>query len=115
MMFRRMLSSIVSFAIAFTPMASSAQEYIYRYKFPVGEAAAPEPEPQNPDLGAGNDIQAWFVSPVGYEFAKKIPVATRDVVEWVRDNGSLPDGIELDAATGDIEGIAELPQATEAT
>lgn len=61
--------------------------------------------PVDPEIyEEGNDIDAYYVSPVGFDFNKKIPVATQDVALWVKDNGDWPDGIALDESTGIMTG-----------
>jgi hypothetical protein len=82
--------------------SASAESYVFRYKTTVAQVQPPVVEPE--EYGVGNDIQAFYVAPIGYDFSKNIPVATRDVVEWRKDSGSWPDGIGLDAATGRMNG-----------
>lgn len=97
----KLLSSTVAFAVAFSPMADAGQ-FVFRYK---GQHA---PLPDNPvpeeEYGVGNDITAYYVAPVGVAFSKKIPVATQDVVLWVKDTGDWPAGISLDDRTGAMSG-----------
>jgi hypothetical protein len=113
-MFRRILSSIVSAVIGLTPvMASAETSYQFRYRMPIADVPAVPPD--DPDFGAGNDIQAWFVAPVGHPFLKEIPVATKDVRDWVKDSGGLPSGIDVEAASGVIAGEAERVEKTDTT
>lgn len=97
---RKLLSATIALSVAFAPMAS-ANQYIFRYKDSVSyEPAAPEEE----QYGLGNDITAWYVAPVGVNFSKSIPVATDDVVRWVKDSGTWPPGLSLDETTGAMNG-----------
>lgn len=113
-MFRKFTSAILSLAIGLSPLSASAEGFVFRYKMP--EAAKSDPvSPEDPDFGLGNDIQAWFVAPVGYPFRKEIPVATDDVTAWQRSSGSIPSGIDLDTATGVLSGSATREQETDTT
>jgi hypothetical protein len=110
-MFKQVLNVTLAASLVFAPGAASANSFVFRYKNPIaGEARPPVDDTQYAD---GNDVQAWFVAPVGYGFSKRIPVATHDVAEWSRSKGSLPDGLSIDPATGVISGQATRPQATE--
>lgn len=113
-MFRKLASVFLSFVVGLSPMSASAEGFVFRYKMPMGENAAPV-DPEDPDFGIGNDIQAWFVAPVGYPFRKDIPVATDEVANWAKGTGSLPYGISLETATGVLSGAAEREQKTETT
>jgi Alpha-tubulin suppressor and related RCC1 domain-containing proteins len=104
----KLLSSVLALAIGITPMTASAEQYFYRYKFPV--SGLPLIPVDDTEYGIGNDIVAYFVAPVGYDFSKKIPVATKDVVEWVRDTGDIPNGIALNVTSGIIAGQPEQPE-----
>ncbi len=111
-MFRKVCAAIVSAAVALTGLPASA-DYMFRYRMPFEPISAPAPE--DPDFGAGNDIQAWFVAPVGYPFLKEIPVATKDVEKWVKDSGEVPQGIDIETSTGIISGEAEEVEKTDTT
>lgn len=110
-MIRKLLSSLVSLCVALSPVAASSQEYIFRYKLPVDAPQITEPE--EPEFALGNDVQAWFVSAVGRNFVKQIPVATRSVAEWSKDSGEVPAGLAIDSASGEIVGVSEREQKTE--
>ena len=101
-MFRRILSLFVALGIAAPPAASADPGLYFRYRMPVNTT----PAPPEVDYSVGNDIQAWFVSPVGHEFLKEIPVATRDVAAWKKGSGSLPEGITI-SDEGLVSGVAE--------
>jgi hypothetical protein len=113
-MFRKFASTFLSLVIGLSPMSASAEGFVFRYKMPMSEKADPV-DPEDPDFGIGNDIQAWFVAPVGYPFRKDIPVATDEVAKWAKSSGSIPSGITLDTATGVLSGSAEHEQKTETT
>lgn len=100
-MLRKLLASTVAFSMAFAPMAS-ADTYMFRYKTPLLAVSAQPGDGEQ--YGVGNDIHAYYTVPVGYAFEKRIPVATQDVVEWRKDSGEWPDGIDLDETTGDMTG-----------
>ncbi len=97
----KLLSSTVAFAVAFSPMANAGQ-FVFRYK--TQHTSVPETPLPEEEYGVGNDITAYYVAPVGVTFSKKIPVATHDVVLWVKDSGSWPDGIGIDDKTGAMSG-----------
>lgn len=109
-MFSKICAVVLSTAVALTGFPASA-DYMFRYRMPFDPVSAPAPE--EPDFGAGNEIVAWFVSPVGYPFLKEIPVATHDVTEWVKDSGETPAGIDIETSTGVISGEAESVEKTE--
>ncbi len=99
-MLRKIISSLVAFSMLTVPVSTaSAENYIFRYKSPLMVASAPAET-----YGLGNDIVAWYVAPIGYDFLKKIPVATQDVVEWRKDSGDVPGGIALDVGAGVFSG-----------
>lgn len=106
-MFRKLLSSTVALSVAFAPITASAanETYIFRYVSGLG-ADRPSPEvPAEPEeYGIGNDITAYYVAPIGFDFSKKIPVATQDVVDWRKDTGDMPAGIGFDESTGLMSG-----------
>lgn len=108
-MIRPFLSSLVSASIAFTPLAqASAQEYIFRHKYPVGTF---DPTPTDPEeIGVGNDIVAYYTAPIGYEFQKRIPVRTTNVANWVAEDGDTPSGVLLDERAGVHEGKPDVEQ-----
>lgn len=88
---------------------ASAQEYIFRHKYPI---SAFEPEPTGPDeIGVGNDIVAYYTAPIGYDFQKRIPVKTTDVANWVEEDGDTPSGIFLDKHAGIHKGIPDVEQS----
>jgi hypothetical protein len=109
-MFRHFAATTLSLAVLLSPMATSAENFVFRYKMQAAGTATPG----DPEFGIGNNVQAWFVAPVGYPFLKDIPVATRDVVEWSKSSGSIPDGLALDTATGEISGKASREQTADA-
>ncbi len=90
----------MAIAVATTP--ASAGEYFFRYN--SGLAVKTDIQVPEPEYGIGNDIQAFYVAPLGRQFSKRIPVTTKDVVVWQKDNGTWPDGISLDAASGLMSG-----------
>ncbi len=109
---KRFLSSIIALSVAVSPLsAASAETYVFRYKSPLTGATAQPPEVDDTVYGIGNDIVAYYVAPIGYGFSKKIPVATRDVVEWRKDSGSVPSGIDLDVAAGVFSGTPTTEEA----
>jgi hypothetical protein len=97
----KLLSSTVAFAVAFSPMANAGQ-FVFRYTTQFG--SLPDTPLPEPEYGVGNDITAYYVAPVGVAFSKKIPVATHDVVLWMKDTGEWPDGLSLDENTGGMSG-----------
>lgn len=100
-MLKRILSFAVAVAVATTP--ASAGEYFFRFTPGLADREVQIPEKPE-EYGVGNDIQAFYVAPVGYPFSKKIPVTTSDVAVWQRDEGTWPDGLTLDVATGRMSG-----------
>lgn len=106
-MFRKIVSSALALSVAFAPLATSASTDTYMFRYASGlSIGSPSPEiPSEPEeYGVGNDITAYFVAPIGYDFSKKIPVAAQDVVDWRKDSGELPAGIFLDESTGHMSG-----------
>lgn len=106
-MLRRILSSVIAASIALAPMTTSAsgETFFFRYASDLGGGqSAPEVPPEQEEYGIGNDITAYYVAPVGFDFSKKVPVATQDVSDWRKDSGELPTGIFLDESTGLISG-----------
>lgn len=106
-MLRRILSSVVAVSIALAPMTTSASgdTFFFRYASDLGGGqSVPEVPAEQEQYGIGNDITAYYVAPVGFDFSKKIPVATQDVSDWRKDSGELPTGIFLDESTGLING-----------
>lgn len=101
---------VIALSLTLASVSASAQEYMFRYKMAVSSGA-----PEKPDYGSGNDIQAWFVAAVGYPFLKVIPVATKDVAQWIKDSGDTPAGLSVDTASGKISGTAEVEERTEST
>jgi hypothetical protein len=100
-MLNRILSCAVAMSVATAPVY--AQEFFFRFNTGLTQKTDPE-LPEEPQYGIGNDIQAYYVAPIGREFSKRIPVTTKDVVVWQKDNGNWPSGISLDAATGLMSG-----------
>jgi hypothetical protein len=100
---RKLLTSTVALSVAFAPLAN-ANQYFFRYATEISANPSVPPEQPEEEYGVGNDITAWYVAPVGVPFAKSIPVATHDVVAWVKDSGAWPAGVVLDAATGSMSG-----------
>ncbi len=104
-MFRKLLHTVVATSISTAPVGASASEqYFFRYKAPLTASLVP-PQVDDTEYGIGNDIVAYYVAPIGYDFTKKIPVATQDVVEWRKDSGEIPAGIGLDTTSGIFTGI----------
>lgn len=103
-MFHKIVSSLVAFSIVGTPVGSAyADTYMFRYKAPM-MASAVTPPIDDTEYGVGNDIVAYYVAPIGYDFLKKIPVATKDVVKWRKDSGAEPTGVSLDVVAGVFSG-----------
>jgi alpha-tubulin suppressor-like RCC1 family protein len=108
-MLKKIFHSLIAAVIATTPLSASASDqYYFRYKTPISMQIPPVTDEE---YGIGNDIVAYYVTPTGRPFQKKIPVATKDVVNWVKDSGSIPSGIHLDEAAGILSGTALLPDA----
>jgi hypothetical protein len=102
-MFSKFLSTVLAASVALAPVGAAAQsKYYFRFRTVI-EVPTPQP-PAEEEYGLGNDIHAYYTLPIGREFEKKIPVATRDVVEWRKDSGTFPDGIALDEAGGEMTG-----------
>lgn len=98
------------FAISLFSVESLAQEsgrYIFRYK----TALQAQDTPVN-EFEPGNDIETYFISVVGNEFSKRIPVATENVFLWKVDSGELPIGIDIADETGFVSGRTSHPQKT---
>jgi hypothetical protein len=125
-MLKKLLSILVASSLALSPLtASASNEYIYRYKTglinyapggsdPAGPGQPGTSDPDDPtQYGIGNNIDAYFVAPVGYDFSREVPVATRDVVRWVKGTGDIPDGIRLDNS-GFLEGKPTAEQEKDA-
>lgn len=101
--------------MAMTPVGASASEqYFFRYKTPLLASVPAQPPIDETEYGIGNDIVAYYVAPVGYEFTKKIPVATQDVIEWRKDSTTddVPEGILLDASKGIFDGAPAAESLT---
>jgi hypothetical protein len=99
----KLLSMLLSTSLALSPIGAAAQSrYYFRYQTDI--SVAPQIPPVEEQYGIGNDIHAYYTLPIDREFDKKIPVATRDVVEWRKDSGTFPDGIALDEASGEMTG-----------
>lgn len=110
-MLRKVINVTLAASIAFAPGAASANSFVFRYKAALtSETKPPVDDTQYAD---GNDVQAWFVAPVGYDFSKRIPVATQAVADWAKSTGTLPDGLSIDPATGVISGKSVKEQKTE--
>lgn len=105
-MIKKILSIVTAISVALTPVAASSQEYFFRYRT-ASISSTVTPETPAEEYGVGNDIQAYFISPVGVSFSRKIPVSTRDVVNWVRQAGGIPSGIQLDRHDGVLEGVPD--------
>lgn len=108
-MLRKILSCLVSFSVVFTPQSqASAQQYIFRHKYPVGNNI---PTPADPGkIEGSNDIVAYYTAPIDYPFRKRIPVQTKNVSTWVPENGDAPSGIFLDPHAGIHEGKPDVEQ-----
>ena len=107
-MLKKIANSVLAASVALTPIGASASEqFMFRYKAPVQSISLTPPPSEDVEYGIGNDIVAYYVAPVGYDFAKKIPVATQDVFEWRRDLSmdDIPGGIALDTESGMFSGI----------
>jgi hypothetical protein len=118
----KILSSVIALSLAFSPMSASAADTIYfRYKPKLISAVASPGDPNNPttpttptDPGTdpGTDqpsvleLQARFMTVVGDEFEATVPGADARIASWKTIEGSLPAGLFLDDATGDISGTA---------
>lgn len=121
-MFKKFLQCVVAASLAIAPMSASASpEYIYRYKRAIVSQAGNPTEPTNPtdpddpsQYGVGNNIDAYFVAPVGFNFSREVPVSTRDVVNWVKGKGNIPDGIDLNDSNGFLEGTPSAEEKDEA-
>jgi alpha-tubulin suppressor-like RCC1 family protein len=101
-MFKKALHSILAATIAASPIsASAADQYYFRYSTAISLKTVP---PIEEEYGIGNDIVAYYVTPTNHSFTKKIPVATKDVVNWVKDSGEIPAGISLDESLGVFSG-----------
>mgnify|MGYP001325793259 CR=1 FL=1 len=116
-MLKKIANSVLAASVALSPIGASASEqFMFRYKTPVQSVSLTPPPAEDVEYGIGNDIVAYYVAPVGYDFAKKIPVVTQDVVEWRRDLSmdDIPGGIALDTASGIFSGTpaAEEIQST---
>lgn len=106
-MLRKVLSSVLAVSIALAPMTTSAaaDTFFYRYVSDLdGGRSGPEVPPEQEEYGIGNDITAYYVAPIGFDFSKRIPVSTQDVTDWRKDSGELPTGIFLDESTGSLSG-----------
>lgn len=107
-MFKKIVNTVLAASVALAPIGASASEqYFFRYRTDISAPAVNVPPPeQEIEYGIGNDVVAYYVAPVGYDFSKKIPVATKDVVEWRKDSTSeeVPAGILLDEVAGVFSG-----------
>lgn len=107
-MFKVLLSSLIGLSVSLSPLGQvSAQEFIYRHKYPV---TFPEPPIKGEEIGVGNDVVAYYTAPVGYAFQKRIPVKTTEVDRWVMESGDMPSGIVLDRTDGVHSGEPEVEQ-----
>ncbi len=88
-------------------LAAASDRYIFRYKSAVHTQVSPVDE-----FEPGNDIETYFISVVGSEFSKRIPVATENVFLWKVDSGELPAGIDIANETGFVSGRTSHPQKT---
>lgn len=102
-MISKLISTLLATSVALSPIGASAQShYFFRYQTELSTAV--EVPPVEEEYGAGNDIHAYYTLPAGRDFAKRIPVATHDVVEWRKDSGALPEGIALQQGSGQMTG-----------
>lgn len=107
-MFRKLVSSLICISMLAAPTTTvSAEQYIFRHKYPLGSEAE---IPVGPDIEVGNDIVAYYTAPVGKPFSKRIPVKTTDVVNWRVVSGDAANGIDLDSQAGTYEGIPDVAQ-----
>ncbi|WP_171049135.1 putative Ig domain-containing protein [Rhizobium sp. MHM7A] len=113
-MFRKIFSTLISVSLIGTPISASSQEYFFRYNV-SSVIKAETPTEEEPDFEPGNDISVYFVSPVGEAFTRELPVATRNVVLWTLDSGSVPAGFSISRASGVISGIGEQAQKSVVT
>ncbi|NTF18142.1 hypothetical protein G6L37_06965 [Agrobacterium rubi] len=108
---KKLINIVVSAALVITSaLPAGAQDFMFRYKASYLTDAVPGTEvPDDGDedgFGVGNDITAFFTGAIGYDFSRKIPVATQDVAEWRVTAGSMQPGLALTADTGVISGVA---------
>jgi hypothetical protein len=112
-MLRKIFNTAIALSIAASPLsASAADRYYFRFAAPESlNVSLPPVDPGDDDVeyGVGNDIVAEFVAASGYDFSKRIPVATQDVVSWVKDSGAVPSGLQLDASAGVFSGKPGRP------
>jgi alpha-tubulin suppressor-like RCC1 family protein len=112
-MLRKIFHTAIAVSIAATPLsASAADRYYFRFAAPESlNISIPPVDPGDDDVeyGVGNDIVAEFVAASGYDFSKRIPVATQDVVSWVKDSGAVPTGLQLDVSAGVFHGRPGQP------
>jgi hypothetical protein len=110
-MFRKFLSVAIALALSLSPSMAASNEFIFRYKFPSHNVPTTPPVEQ-PVYGEGNDIRAYFVAPINKGFTRQIPVATHDVISWIRDTGELPDGLSV--SSGKVVGDPDVAEKTTA-
>ena len=98
-MLRKIIVALTAFSIAIPP--AFADQYIFRYKSGF-QVASVEPEvPGEEDY----DIRANFVGYPGEVFSQSIPVkGAQPVAYWRIINGSLPQGVGFDQASGVLSG-----------
>lgn len=98
-MLRNIIAALTAFSIAIPP--AFADQYIFRYKY-GHQVSAVEPEvPGEEDY----DIRANFVGYPGEDFSQSIPVkGAQPVAYWRITNGSLPQGVGFDQASGLLSG-----------
>jgi hypothetical protein len=110
-MFKKILSVAVALSLSLTPAMAATNQFVFRYKFPSYDAPTTPPTEQ-PVFGKGNDIRAYFVAPINKGFTRQIPVATHDVISWIRDTGELPDGLSV--SSGKVVGDPDVAEKTTA-
>lgn len=100
---KKLISSLLILSTTVVPAASADPTYHFRYRTDIA-INAPENPVDPEEYEEGNDIDAYYVTPVGFDFEKKIPVATQDVALWVKDKGEFPEVIALDDQSGIMAG-----------
>ncbi|WP_315921289.1 putative Ig domain-containing protein [Mesorhizobium sp. SP-1A] len=105
-MLRKIIVALTAFSIAIPP--AFADQYIFRYKYGF-QVSAVEPEvPGEEDY----DIRANFVGYPGEDFSQSIPVkGAQPIAYWRITNGSLPQGVGFDQASGLLSGTPARVQA----
>ena len=104
-LFRAVLLTAVSLALAVPPVAAGEAKYVFRYNSGLASTVSGPAIPETPSNPDQYDVTARFLGVVGNPFEADIPTKPgATVTSWRIESGTLPKGLSLDGATGTISG-----------